>query len=197
MAASAVLGLIFAAAATAKWRDRRRLEAYLRPVVSRCTTALARGVVAGELMVAGLLGLAAAEPSLRPLAAEVSATFLVLATGVHAVRLSGRETPTCHCFGRLSAPSDRIDASWRPALFALRNGALVGLSADAGGWPVSAGASVASLILALIAGALIVSTIRERALLAREVHPTAELYGPRMRTLMAHTWWVNGHPRPF
>lgn len=196
MAVALVLAAVYAAAVIAKRQSRRRFADYVRPL-TRHGTALYVTTVVLELALVMLLCSAAAAPSTRGIAGDLSIAFLLTATATHAALLARRAPTTCHCFGRISASSRRLDPAWQPALFALRNGTLAALSLVlAHASPGEIGAA-AMAIAALVALGLLAGIMRERALMRRDTHPTAELYGPGMRTLMAHIWWVDGHPRAF
>jgi len=187
----------FTLAAAVKWHDRQEFERYLRPLAARHAARLARIVVIVEAALAVALASALIIGTVRSIAASVALVFLLGATVAHGVRLAGREPPTCQCFGRLSDSTERVDPSWHPAFFGLRNGALAAISASVAGWSAAGTGAAAGVIALIVAFALLISIARERALLAQEVHPLSEHYGRGMRTLLAHTWWVNGRPRPF
>jgi hypothetical protein len=196
MAAAIVLAGIYVVAVVAKSRSPRSFAEYVRPLTSHGALLHAL-TVAVELLLAALFVLAAGRPSLRDTAGAMSVAFLFVATAAHSTLLARRAPAACQCFGRLSSSSQRIDAAWHPALFALRNAALAAtsvLATNAPSWEVPTSALVVAVIVAF---GLLVGIARERVLIRRETHPTAQLYGPGMRTLMAHIWWVDGHPRAF
>lgn len=195
--ASLLLALVFTGSVAGKWRDRGRFEEYLKPLVGRRASTVRDLTMASELGLAAMLSLAVSEPTLLPFAGGASAVFLLVATAVQAALLVRRGAPTCRCFGRLSNVRGRLDGSWHPALFALRNAILMAVSITAAEADVVIALPAAAAIVGVTAFGLISSVRAERRLIAREIHPLTNVYGTGMRTLMAHLWWVNGRPRPF
>lgn len=194
---SLLLGVVFAASALAKLAEPKAFEDYLWPLARARSKPLARAAVTVEAALAVVLAIAAIEASARTWAAIASAGFLLVATCWHAVVLARTDLADCRCFGRLAEPAARVDRAWQPALLALRNAALLALSvAIGGGTPALALAAVASVALAIAVG-LALSARRYRATLASERHPDVDSYAPTMRVLAAHTWWLEGRPRPF
>jgi len=194
---SVALACLYAVSATAKRTELRALERYLLPVFAARAKLVSRAAVLAEVVLAAGLIVGAVVPSLRAIGGVASAAFIATATGCHALVLAHTEVARCQCFGRVSQHTGRVDRAWHPPLFALRNGILLAVSVIiAGGSTLFAAAAAAASALAVGAG-LTVSIRRQRAILARDRHPALESYAPAMRILAAHTWWLEGRPRPF
>lgn len=196
MLASLVLVGVYVAAAFAKLRSWKEFAEYLRPLTNH-VVGLAGLAIAIEVGLVAVLSVAIVDAQLRFAAGMLSAAFLVVAAATYSALLARRAAATCHCFGRMSAPTGRVDAAWLPAFFGLRNTGLFALSFFVADVSTALLVSVVGVIPMLVALGLLAGVLRERALMRVEVHPTAKAYGPGMRTLMAHIWWVDGHPRPF
>ena len=95
------------------------------------------------------------------------------------------------------APALALSAVWRPALFALRNGALLAASAAVAGLAGGTIVATGSLVGLAIAAGLVASIAVERANMRREQHPLTTVLAAEFMHLEAHSWWVNGHPRAF
>jgi hypothetical protein len=196
MTLTAILATIYGVAAATKVASQRGIAEYLRPLAPEGAPTLARLGIGAELGLALTLGAATADSSFRLVGGWLSAVFLSTATAIYAMLLTRRGEAQCHCFGDLGR-AERRDASWSPALLAFRNAALMALSftVAGAGQPLVMIATAATL-LAVVVG-LSLSIRRERKSIAAAVHPLATWYGPKTRMLQPHTWWVNGHPRPF
>lgn len=195
-AAAPLLAAVYAVASIGKARDRTGFREYLRHLMGRASIVVVWMTLGLEASLAfSLVGSSIYAP-LAAFAGAGSALLLLAGTGVHAAMLSRGGGGACHCFGRISAESERLDSSWRPALIAARNAALVALSLAVAGTSLQLGVITTSLPLALIMAGLLGSIRHERALLRLARHPSTEAF-PAVRMLQAHTWWVDGHPRDF
>jgi hypothetical protein len=196
MALPLLLSIVYALSCLGKLRSPASLERYLDPLARGRSRLLARLVLLTESMLVVALAASSAIEPVRPWAGGASAAFLVLASAFHAVLIGQGRPARCHCFGDLPSTRRQVDAAWRPALFALRNGVLVAASAAVAG--LAGAAIVASGVVALaIAAGLIASIAGERSNMRREQHPLTTVLAPEFLHLQAHTCWVNGHPRAF
>ena len=93
-------------------------------------------------------------------------------------------------------PALALSAVWRPALFALRNGALLAASAAVAGLAGGTIVATGSLVGLAIAAGLVASIAGDRANMRREQHPLTTVLAPEFMHLQAHSWWVSGTRAP-
>jgi hypothetical protein len=193
----AVLALIYAFAGVGKLKHLSSFELYIAPVMSRSAGRAARAAISVEGGLALLLAVAAPLDGIRAWAGAVSAAFVVVATAIYGALLVAGEDGSCRCFGGPSR--DLVQEEWQPSLLTARNWALVVLSIIiVPGSTAEAAFLAGAVIAALVATALITGiVVLKRSNAGRERHLAALGHGRDVRVLQAHTWWLNGRPRPF
>lgn len=193
----AVLAAAFAIAAVTKHRDSDQFRRYLAPIFGRGSRILAHITVCTEVILAVGCGLATITPEYRAWIGWMSVMFVSAASIVHLGLIARTDAAECRCFGRLTGATDGIDRMWLPAIFTMRNAGLLAAGLVLTQVP-SPGILAGVMLLVLLAmAALILSTRRNRALLSAPIHPRVRDLAGTMATLQAHSWWVNGRPRPF
>lgn len=192
-----VLVALYSWAVISKVRHMATFEDYLRPTLGHSSGLLARATLVAEGLIIAAIVTSFGLPPLVTGAAIASALFLILVSAVYAGLLMQGASAGCQCFGRHPVKSD-VRVEWRPALLALRNWALIALSLSL---VLDVSARTAYLggitAVALVAVGLVGGCVRERRRLRLTVHPLTSAYATEMKYLQAHSWWVNGRPRPF
>lgn len=192
-----VLIALYGWAAISKTRHLAAFEDYLRPTMRRATFVLARATLVAEGLIVAAIAASFGVPVLTPGAGIASALFLVLVSAVYAGLLARSASAECQCFGQHAMKHDAT-VEWRPGLLAIRNWALIALSLSlvhelSAKTSYLGGISAAILVGIGLAGGY----VRERRQLKLSPHPLTSEYAPDMKYLQAHSWWVNGQPRPF
>lgn len=197
MTLSALLAATYVVALLGKTRDRGQFERYLSNLAGNRARSLAMLTLIVEAALAVGLAVAVAETGLRRPAGIASVGFLLVATGLHCAILARTRQVTCNCFGRATGAAERIETAWVPALVGLRNAVLVAASAVLAGASTQVIATVVGVIVLALALGLVTSIRAEHRVLKMDPHPSLADYGPTLRILQAHSWWLNGRPRPF
>jgi hypothetical protein len=195
--AGAVLALAYATALVAKRRSRGAFEQYVAsvtPVLANLLVAITFGI---EAALALGLAIGTLATGVSRVAGIASGCFLVVATAFHGVRIVRGGSPSCQCFGGMSPNAETSHDAWLPALFAMRNAALIAISMWVAQAPWMWAAGSASLVAAIIVVSLLLSVRKERVAMRAAIHPRSGQFAPTLATLQAHSWWVNGHPREF
>jgi hypothetical protein len=193
---AAALATMYAVACVGKARHREEFEGYLRPLMRGRARSLRLATLLAEAGLTCVLALSMFTTPIAPWVGLASALFLLIATAAHAAILAGGSSEECRCFGRvvdLNAPRQL-----QPALFAVRNWTLMSASLLlVPPLAVHLAFGFGAVVPTVTAVGLLWAVRRDRLDLGLAEHPLVAVYAPRARHLLAHTWWVNGHPRAF
>lgn len=186
----------FGLAAGTKGRSIDAFAAYLQTVAGRSAGRLARALVVGEVLVALVCVLAAADPPLRePVGLACAASVAALSCGF-ALLLARGAPSACHCFGTSSNAGHAVTQLVTPAVVAVRNGLLVGISLYAGD-VATRGVALGSLaVAACVACGLVGAIALERSRIGKPDNPHVRALAPEIARLQVHHWWQDGKPKP-
>lgn len=128
--------------------------------------------------------------------------FVIIASGVVAVRLIITDSVVCACFGRgeLGEDNSMLEPA-RSAWYGFRNGSillgLLGVYANSfSRMPSTVGLLLVAMPSAAIASGLIGSIIRNRQLLTLLEHPREAVLAPRLAPLVAMSWYASATRPP-
>ncbi len=198
-----ILAVVFGWAAVQKARTSNAVVIEFARVVGGLAAVMTRVVILTEILL--VIALVAA-PTPIPSRA-LAGVFLLLASAYIAVRLAILPGTSCQCWGaeepreyerdgerQSEVEQNLVRDVLRPVWFSARNGALLALAwvaiapcqpvCDLGiDWAI--GAAPAAMISLGLAAAV----VRARGLIGAEVHPLRRFLEPRLRPLVAFSWY--------
>lgn len=180
-----VVGCTFLQAAAGKTRNVKDFAVYLVGRSDAVGRTGALSVLAAEAVIGFGTVLQVA------VAGAGACLFIVISTIFLSWRLSASHEWGCNCFGSAAGTDEGSYDLLRPAWYALRNGAILGMSlvlaADVDGYMaslVSLGLVSVSLALGLIGG-----VVAERKRLSLPTHPLRQEFAPRLAPLLSLEWY--------
>ena len=197
-AAAVALLAVFGFAAASKARSRDEFAEYLGPpLVGRLAELTVAAVLVAEGMAFIICALAVAlKAPFTTLCGICTTAFVISVTAGYGGLLATGSAPACHCFSQRRDPKETPTDVVAPAIVALRNAAIVGLGLAVWGPPIPVTLSALGLPALLTAVALVASIRRERGQLGQLDNAKVRALTPQIGRLQAHTWWLDGFPKP-